>query len=70
MERVKPENMRDDSPESGAGGRGRVDFTDLVGSWTPDPAFEEILAAQRQKTRCRPVDWQQLGEADYQSAAG
>jgi hypothetical protein len=48
MERVKPENMRDDSPESGAGGRGRVDFTDLVGSWTPEPAFDEILAAQRQ----------------------
>jgi hypothetical protein len=26
----------------------RTDFSDLVGRWTPDPAFDEILAAQRQ----------------------
>ncbi|GIU75100.1 MAG: hypothetical protein KatS3mg004_2187 [Bryobacteraceae bacterium] len=26
----------------------RADFSDLVGKWTPDPAFDEILAAQRQ----------------------
>jgi hypothetical protein len=25
-----------------------ADFSDLVGRWTPDPAFDEILAAQRQ----------------------
>ncbi len=25
----------------------RADFSDVVGKWTPDPAFEEILAAQR-----------------------
>ena len=25
----------------------RADFSDLVGQWTPDPAFDEILAAQR-----------------------
>jgi hypothetical protein len=25
----------------------RADFTDLVGQWTPDPAFDEILASQR-----------------------
>jgi hypothetical protein len=25
-----------------------IDFSDLVGRWTPDPAFDEILAAQRQ----------------------
>jgi hypothetical protein len=32
-----------------AGGhRRRADFSDLVGRWTPDPAFDEILAAQRQ----------------------
>ena len=30
------------------GGRRRADFSDLVGRWTPDPAFDEILAAQRQ----------------------
>jgi hypothetical protein len=29
----------------------RADFSDLVGQWSPDPAFDEILAAQRQ------VDW-------------
>jgi hypothetical protein len=26
----------------------RADFSDLVGRWSPDPAFDEILAAQRQ----------------------
>lgn len=26
----------------------RADFSDLVGRWTADPAFDEILAAQRQ----------------------
>jgi hypothetical protein len=29
----------------------RADFSDLVGHWTPDPAFDEVLAAQRQ------IDW-------------
>jgi hypothetical protein len=29
----------------------RADFSDLVGRWTPDPAFDEILTAQRQ------IDW-------------
>ena len=29
----------------------RADFTDLVGRWTPDPGFDEIIAAQRQ------IDW-------------
>jgi len=26
----------------------RADFSDLVGKWTPDPAFDEIVASQRQ----------------------
>ncbi len=30
----------------------REDFSDLVGRWTPDPAFDEILASQRQ------IDWE------------
>jgi hypothetical protein len=30
------------------GSQRRADFSDLVGRWTPDPAFDEILAAQRQ----------------------
>jgi hypothetical protein len=29
-------------------GQRRADFSDVVGQWTPDPAFDEILAAQRQ----------------------
>jgi hypothetical protein len=29
----------------------RADFSDLVGRWTPDPAFDEIMAAQRR------IDW-------------
>jgi len=28
-----------------------VDFSDLVGKWTPDEAFDEVLAAGRQ------IDW-------------
>jgi hypothetical protein len=28
--------------------RKRADFRDVAGQWTPDPAFDEILAAQRQ----------------------
>jgi hypothetical protein len=30
------------------GGKQREDFSDLAGGWRPDPAFDEILAAQRQ----------------------
>jgi hypothetical protein len=33
----------------------RADFTDLVGQWTPDPAFDEILASQR---RIDPDKWE------------
>jgi len=29
----------------------REDFSDIVGRWTPDPAFDEILASQRR------IDW-------------
>ena len=29
----------------------KADFSNLVGRWTPDAAFDEILAAQRQ------IDW-------------
>ena len=35
------------------GGMQRADFSDLVGQWSPDPAFDEILAAQRR------IDWDQ-----------
>jgi hypothetical protein len=33
------------------GGQPRTDFADLAGGWTPDPAFDEILAAQRRIDR-------------------
>ena len=29
----------------------KADFSELVGQWVPDPAFDEIIAAQRQ------IDW-------------
>ena len=31
-----------------------ADFSDLVGRWTPDPAFDEIVASLR---RIDPEDW-------------
>lgn len=34
--------------EAATGARNRADFSDLVGKWTPDPAFDEIVAAGRQ----------------------
>lgn len=29
----------------------RADFSDLAGRWTPDPAFDEVLVAQRRIDR-------------------
>jgi len=29
------------------GSRRKADFSDIVGKWTPDPAFDAIMAAQR-----------------------
>jgi hypothetical protein len=29
----------------------KADFSDLVGKWEPDPAFDEIIASQRK------IDW-------------
>lgn len=33
------------------GPRRRANFSRLVGTWTPDPAFDEIIASQRK------IDW-------------
>jgi len=30
------------------GVRKRADFHDIAGQWTPDPAFDEVIASQRQ----------------------
>ncbi|HEX7360599.1 MAG TPA: hypothetical protein VF283_08920 [Bryobacteraceae bacterium] len=38
----------DELAEATAGRKKRADFTDLVGRWVPDPAFDEIIASQRQ----------------------
>jgi hypothetical protein len=37
--------------EGALGARKRADFSDLVGKWTPDAAFDEIIAAGRQIDR-------------------
>jgi hypothetical protein len=34
--------------EAALGARKRADFSDLVGTWTPDAAFDEVLATGRQ----------------------
>jgi hypothetical protein len=34
--------------------RKRADFHDVVGQWTPDPGFDEILSTQR---RVDPEKW-------------
>ena len=33
--------------EATTGTKIRADFSDLVGKWTPDPAFDEVLSAGR-----------------------
>jgi hypothetical protein len=33
------------------GRRKRADFHDVAGQWTPDPAFDAIIATQRRSTR-------------------
>jgi len=38
----------DELTQSTIGNRQRADFSDLVGRWTPDAAFDEILESQRQ----------------------
>jgi plasmid stability protein len=40
--------------EATVGARKRADFSELVGKWTPDPHFDEIIAAQR---RIDPDKW-------------
>ena len=43
--------IRDELTVASVGGQRKADFSDLVGRWTPDPAFDEIVAAQRQIDR-------------------
>ena len=37
----------DELVAAAVGEKRRADFSDLVGKWTPDPAFDEIMASQR-----------------------
>jgi hypothetical protein len=41
----------DELSQATVGRKRKADFSDLVGRWTPDAAFDEILAAQRK------IDW-------------
>ena len=40
--------LLDELTIASVGRQRRADFSDLVGKWVPDAAFDEILAAQRQ----------------------
>jgi hypothetical protein len=44
----------DELTKAAGGNRRRADFSDLVGKWTPDPAFDAVIAAQR---RIDPDKW-------------
>lgn len=41
----------DELTRAALGRANQANFSDLVGRWTPDPAFDEIIASQRQ------IDW-------------
>ncbi len=41
----------DELVDATLGRKRKADFSDLVGRWTPDAGFDEIIAAQRQ------IDW-------------
>ena len=41
----------DELTQSALGQKQKVDFSDLVGAWIPDPGFDEIIGAQRQIDR-------------------
>ena len=41
-----------DELTSSCGRKKRIDLSDIVGKWTPDPGFDEIIASQRQ------IDWE------------
>lgn len=41
----------DELATAAKGQKAKADFTDLVGQWSPDPAFDEVIAAQRRIDR-------------------
>lgn len=44
----------DELTAAALGRQKRIDFSDLVGQWVPDPEFDEMIAAQR---RIHPEEW-------------
>lgn len=42
----------DELAKATAGQTKKASFSDLVGTWTPDPGFDEIIASQRR------IDWE------------
>jgi hypothetical protein len=42
----------DELTEATLGARRKIDLSDVTGGWVHDPAFDEILASQRQ------IDWE------------
>jgi hypothetical protein len=44
----------DELRAAATGAQKRADFSDVVGHWTPDPAFDKIIAAQR---KIDPEEW-------------
>ena len=41
-------SKKDELTAATTGALRRADFSNLVGAWTPDPEFDEILVSQRQ----------------------
>jgi hypothetical protein len=44
----------DELTSATSGARKQADFSDVVGQWAPDPAFDDIIASQR---RIDPDKW-------------
>ena len=45
--------LLDELSQATVGQTVKADFSDLVGKWTPDPAFDEVIASQRKIDRAK-----------------
>lgn len=45
--------LLDELTQATVGQTVKADFSDLVGKWTPDPAFDEVIASQRKIDRAK-----------------
>lgn len=48
----KTDHNHDESSDAASSLRKKADFSDLVGTWEDDPAFDEVIASQRK------IDWE------------